>query len=103
MVASCGASMPAPLAIPPIVQPAPSTTVCLLTESVVMIASAASVPPSAPSAAKAASTPSRRFCRGFARPIRPVEQTTTSTAPMPRSVATRSATACVVWKPSAPV
>ena len=38
MVASCGASMPAPLAIPPIVQPAPSTTTCLGTLSVVMIA-----------------------------------------------------------------
>ena len=43
IVASCGASMPAPLAIPPTDQPAPSTTTCLLTESVVMIASAASV------------------------------------------------------------
>ena len=40
IVASWGASMPAPLAIPPTVQPAPSTTTCLLTESVVMIASA---------------------------------------------------------------
>ena len=47
IVASWGASMPAPLAIPPIDQPAPSTTTCLLTESVVMIASAASWPPSA--------------------------------------------------------
>ena len=47
IVASWGASMPAPLAIPPIDQPAPSTTTCLLTESVVMIASAAAGPPSA--------------------------------------------------------
>ena len=47
MVASCGASMPAPLAIPPMLQPAPSTTACLLTESVVMIACAASAPPCA--------------------------------------------------------
>ncbi len=44
IVASCGASMPAPLAIPPIDQPLPSTTACLLTESVVMIASAAACP-----------------------------------------------------------
>ena len=44
IVASWGASMPAPLAIPPIDQPAPSTTACLLTESVVMIASAAAGP-----------------------------------------------------------
>ena len=54
IVASCGASMPAPLAIPPIDQPLPSTTACLLTESVVMIASAASWPPSAARAAYAA-------------------------------------------------
>jgi hypothetical protein len=103
IVASCGASMPAPLAIPPTDQPAPSTTTCLATESVVMIASAASFPPSGLRAGIAASTPSRRFCRGLVRPISPVEQTTTSTAPMPRFVATRSATACVVWNPSGPV
>ena len=49
IVASAGASMPAPFAIPPMDQPAPSTTTCLETESVVMIASAAAVPPSADS------------------------------------------------------
>ena len=103
MVASCGASMPAPLAIPPIDQPLPSTTACLLTESVVMIASAAAWPPSAESAAYAASTPASRAERSFLSPISPVEQTTTSIAPMPRCPATCSATACVVWKPSGPV
>ncbi len=102
IVASWGASMPAPLAIPPTDQPAPSTTTCLLTESVVMIASAAARP-WGPRAAWAASTPSSRCWRSFASPIRPVEQTTTSTAPMPSRSATRSATAWVVWKPSAPV
>ena len=105
MVASWGASMPAPLAIPPMDQlpPGPSTTTCLLTLSVVMIASAAAVPPSGESAARQPSTPSSRFSRGLVRPISPVEQTTTSTAPMPRPSATRSATACVVAKPSLPV
>ena len=44
IVASWGASMPAPLAIPPTDHPSPSTTTCLLTVSVVMIASAAAVP-----------------------------------------------------------
>ena len=103
MVASCGASIPAPLAMPPIDQPLPSTTTCLLTESVVMIASAASGPLSLASALTQSSTPSRRFSRGLLSPIRPVEHTTTSIAPMPRRSATRSATAWVVWKPSAPV
>ncbi len=103
MVASCGASMPAPLAIPPMDHPSPSTTTFLGTESVVMIAVAASSPPVPFSAPWAASTPSRRFCRGLARPISPVEQTTTSRAPMPRRSATRSATAWVVWNPSGPV
>ena len=41
--------------------------------------------------------------RSLRSPIRPVEQTTTSIAPMPSRSATRSATAWVVWKPSAPV
>ncbi len=103
IVASWGASMPAPLAIPPTDQPAPSTTTCLGTVSVVMIARAASSPPSAPSPAYAASTPARTCARSLASPISPVEQTTTSTAPIARWSATRSATACVVWKPSGPV
>ena len=103
MVASWGASMPAPLAMPPIDQPLPSTTACLLTESVVMIASAAACPPSSDSAAYASSTPWISWSRSFVSPISPVEQTTTSMAPMPRWPATCSATACVVWNPSGPV
>jgi hypothetical protein len=103
IVASCGASMPAPLAIPPTDQPLPSTTASLRTESVVMIASAAAGPPSLDRAAYAASTPARSWSRSLLSPISPVEQTTTSRAPMPRRLATCSATACVVWKPSGPV
>ena len=83
IVASWGASIPAPLAIPPMLQPLPSTTTCLLTVSVVMIAVAASSPPSGPSAPRASSTPASSTSRSLVRPIRPVEQTTTSTAPMP--------------------
>ena len=44
IVASCGASMPAPLAMPPMLQPSASTADCLLTVSVVMMAAAASAP-----------------------------------------------------------
>jgi len=40
---------------------------------------------------------------GIGIPISPVEQTTTSIAPIPRWVATCSAAAWVVWKPSGPV
>ena len=53
MVARLGASMPAPLAMPPTDQPAgAAATAVLATESVVMIASAASGPPSAASAGR---------------------------------------------------
>jgi hypothetical protein len=103
IVASWGASMPAPFAIPPTDQPLPSTRTCFDTESVVMIASAAACPPSRSSFPTAASTPARTCSRGFASPISPVEQTTTSIAPKPSRPATRSATAWVVWNPSAPV
>ncbi len=54
MVARPGASMPAPLAIPPIRQPSPVTTVVLGRVSVVMMAWAAAGPPSRASAFAAA-------------------------------------------------
>jgi hypothetical protein len=103
IVASAGASMPAPLAMPPTVKPGPVATACLRTESVVMMAVAASGPPSASRAACASSTPCSIRSRENSGPIRPVEQTTTEPAPSSSSAATRSAVACVVWKPSAPV
>ena len=103
MVASWGASIPAPLAMPPTDQPGPSTTTCLATVSVVMIAAAASGPPAVPNAAYAESTPASTCSRSLASPISPVEHTTTSIAPTPRCFATRSATAWVVWNPSRPV
>ncbi len=46
MVAMLGASMAAPLAMPPTVKPSPRTTTSLGTVSVVMIARAAKAPPS---------------------------------------------------------
>ena len=49
-----------------------------------MIASAASGPASSASAAMQSSTPLRRFSRGLVSPISPVEQTTTSRAPISR-------------------
>ena len=45
IVASSGASMPAPLAKPPTLQPSPPKTACLGTVSVVMTARAAASPP----------------------------------------------------------
>ncbi len=54
MVASAGASMPAPLAMPPTVQPSRPTTATLWTVSVVLIATAAASPPSGASPAEAA-------------------------------------------------
>ncbi len=64
IVASAGASMPAPLAMPPTTNPSPWATACFGTVSVVMIASAATAPPSSESAACAARTPSSRRSAG---------------------------------------
>ena len=103
IVASAGASMPAPLAMPPTTNPSPCATACFGTVSVVMIASAATAPPSPESAACAARTPSSSCSAGSGRPISPVEQTTTSEAPVPTRSATSSAVRWVVAKPSGPV
>ena len=103
IVASPGASMPAPLAMPPTDQPSPNATACLETVSVVMIAVAASAPPSALSAAHAASTPGRSLSIGSRSPISPVEQTATLSVMRPSRSATREAVAAESAKPSAPV
>src|SRR3712207_2235253 len=107
IVARLGASMPAPLAMPPTVQP-PSgplraCTVVLGTLSVVMIARAASGPPSSLSAFTAAVTPAVSLSMGSRTPMSPVEATATSMAPMPSSPAACSAVAWVSRKPSGPV
>ena len=57
MVAMFGASIAAPLAIPPTVKPGPRTTVSLRCVSVVRMASAAATPP-ASSAVRPATSPS---------------------------------------------
>ncbi len=105
MVARPGASIPAPFAMPPMLQPAPRCAARLGFESVVMMASEASSPPSAESAATPLSTPSSTLARNTSSPvpIRPVEHTTTSPAPTPNSSAARSAVWCVVWNPNDPV
>jgi hypothetical protein len=89
--------------MPPIVQPSRDCTVVLGTLSVVMIARAASGPPSSDSASTAAVTPALSLSMGSRTPIRPVEATATSIAPMPSSAAACSAVAWVSWKPSGPV
>src|SRR5271165_59505 len=127
MVASPGASIPAPLAIPPMVQRAegvggerfpprsgggwggrpPEETerrkAIFTTVSVVLIASAAARPPAREASATAASTPGSSLSIGNRSPIRPVEQTAISPAPTSIAVAKFSAVACVSWKPSGPV
>ena len=85
MVASDGASIPAPLAIPPTVQlPGWCSATCLGTVSVVMMARAASSPPVRPPAISCTSctTPASTLSIGSRSPIKPVEHTATSIAPV---------------------
>ena len=103
IVARPGASMPAPLAIPPTAKPSAVSTACLATVSVVMIASPRRRRPRRDRAACAAVTPGSSRSIGRRSPISPVEQTATSPAPQPRRSATCSAVAWVSWKPSGPV
>jgi hypothetical protein len=108
IVARPGASMPAPFAIPPTDQPLRSTCVVLGRVSVVMMASAATGPPSRLSAFTAASTPARSLSIGSRSPIRPVEHTATSAGPTMRRprlnrAAVNSAVAWVSWNPCGPV
>ncbi len=104
IVASPGASMPAPLAIPPTAQPASERRSASLGRvSVVMIASAAPSPESPASAVAACATPAVSFATSSCSPMRPVEHTRTSPAETPRASPTASAVACVVWKPREPV
>ena len=110
IVASDGASIPAPLAIAPTVQLSWCSATCLGTVSVVMMARAASSPPVSPPAISwtTSRTPARTLSIGSRSPIRPVEHTATSIAPVsvPQSdsaAAVASAVAWVSWKPSGPV
>ncbi len=105
MVAMLGASMAAPLAIPPTEKPRPGTTTCLDRVSVVMIAWAAAWPASAPPARR----PTRvgipaatlSICSGM--PMSPVEQTSTSEAAQPISPATSAHMRSACSSPARPV
>ncbi len=103
IVASAGASIAAPLAIPPTVTPPAARTTCLLTVSVVQIASAAAGPPVADAPATALVTPGSSRSMGSRIPISPVEQTATSPAPIPSRPAVCSAVRWVSAKPAGPV
>ena len=104
MVASAGASMAAPLAMPPIWYTMPAMVQVFGTVSVVLIASAAASPPCPADAwAVAAVTPASSRSSGSRSPISPVEQTAISPAPTPSSPARCSAVRWVSWKPAGPV
>ena len=106
MVASCGASMPAPLAIPPTIAPEGVVTSAVLgTESVVMIAREAAASASGPavSCPAAVVTPASSGSIGRRSPISPVEQTSTSWAATSSRSARCSAVRWVSAKPSGPV
>ena len=103
MVASAGASIPAPLAMPETCHPSPAEVACLDTESVVMIAVAAASWPCGVSEATAAATPGRSRSIGSRSPMSPVEHTATSPAEIARRSATCSAVRCVSRKPGDPV
>ena len=103
IVASAGASMPAPLAIPPTDHPPPVASDCLSTVSVVMIAVAAACPPEPDSAATAASIPEVILFIGNSSPIRPVEATTTSPGETPAAAPRCSALRQASRNPAAPV
>jgi hypothetical protein len=89
--------------MPPTVQPSFVTTDVLWTVSVVLMAMAAFSPPCSLRAAAAFSTPGSSLSMGSRTPMRPVEATATSPAPIPRTSAAFSAVAWVSWKPLGPV
>src|SRR5690625_1942336 len=106
MVASCGASIPAPLAMPPTRTPESVVRSAVLgTVSVVMIALAAAASGSAPAASRVAPVvmPASSVCIGRRSPIRPVEQTSTSWAETSSVAAKCSAVRRVSARPSGPV
>ena len=103
MVARFGAIMPAPFAIAPTRQvfspTRKSTTTCFGFVSVVMMARAASAPPSRETRGAASAIPARSFAIGRRTPMTPVEATTTSSARQPTARATSSARLARVGEP----
>ncbi len=85
IVAMFGASIAAPLAMPPTQKPGRTTRLSLGTVSVVMMARAAAVPPWAERAAWASAAPPSTASMGNGMPIRPVEHTSTCSGGQPRA------------------
>ena len=105
MVAILGWIIPLPLAIPPTVQTLPSrsklTATSLRRVSVVIIASAASVPPSARSAETSEGIALVIGSSGSGRPITPVDAIMKSSSESFRALAALSHIACAINSPSA--
>ncbi|CAB4974744.1 unannotated protein [freshwater metagenome] len=91
MVASAGASIPAPLAIPVKVVPRISFEEILGFVSVVIIARALESRESTDSDKQILWMPANILCIGKSSPIKPVEQTATSDEDIPKALATVSA------------
>ena len=88
IVASRGWIMPAPFAMPPTVNPAPTTELCFGPRSVVRIASAAApAPVHAESACRIAHCRGARFSSGSGTPMTPVDRTSTSSGRRPSALA----------------
>ena len=103
IVAMFGASIAAPLAMPPTTKPSPRTSVSLRTVSVVRIASAAWVPPSGESAPTRGTTPCSIASIGSGMPMSPVEQTRTADGSHPRRSPTSSHVRSAWRRPASPV
>ena len=103
IVAMSGASMAAPLAMPPTRKPSPDTSVSLRTVSVVMIACAALLPPSGRSDATRRGMPDSMGSIGSGMPMRPVEHTRTLSARQPRCSAASSVIRSASRRPGSPV
>ena len=105
MVAMFGASMAAPLAMPPTVNPSPETTTSFGTVSVVMMALAASAADSARPvrAITIGSISGMTWSIGNGMPIRPVWQIRISSAVAPMSPATAVHSRSAASRPGTPV
>ena len=103
IVASAGANIPAPFAIPTNLVPLISKVSIFGFESVVIIPLATSSKLSGDKFWHALSIPCKSASIGSRTPIRPVEQIPTSPDEIPRTSATFSADLWVSAKPSGPV
>ena len=105
IVAMSGASIAAPLAMPPTLKSSPATTASLGTVSVVMIARAAWAPASTPPrrAMTIGSISGMTLSMGNGIPISPVWQIRISSAVQPMSPATATQSRSTAARPPAPV